>query len=107
MSATTEREPSGLPWIAGSAAAILAWAALYSQLIPFAECVVSLLPAERASHLGESLAFFLEVAVAKVTDYAEIAGYGIASTPGIMVDGKVVHAGRLPKPEDLARWIRA
>jgi small redox-active disulfide protein 2 len=49
----------------------------------------------------------VEVAVAKVTDYAEIAGYGIASTPGIVVDGKVVHAGGLPKAEDLARWIAA
>lgn len=47
----------------------------------------------------------VEVAVAKVTDYAEIAGYGIASTPGIVVDGKVVHAGGLPKAEDLSRWI--
>lgn len=49
----------------------------------------------------------VEVAVSKVTDYAEIAGYGIASTPGIVVDGKVVHAGGLPKAEDLARWIAA
>lgn len=47
----------------------------------------------------------VEVTVAKVTDYAEIAGYGIASTPGIVVDGKVLHAGGLPKAEDLARWI--
>lgn len=47
----------------------------------------------------------VEVAVEKVTDYAEIAGYGIASTPGIVVDGKVVHAGGLPKPEDVARWM--
>ncbi|WP_291299001.1 thioredoxin family protein [Elioraea sp.] len=45
------------------------------------------------------------VTVEKVTDYAAIAGYGIAATPGIVVDGKVVHAGGLPKPEDLARWI--
>jgi small redox-active disulfide protein 2 len=45
------------------------------------------------------------VAVTKVTDYAEIAGHGIASTPGIVVDGRVVHAGGLPKAEDLARWI--
>ncbi len=41
----------------------------------------------------------------KVTDYAAIAGYGIASTPGVVIDGKVVHAGGLPKPEDLARWL--
>ncbi len=49
----------------------------------------------------------VEVTVTKVTDYAEIAGYGIASTPGIVVDGKVVHAGGLPKAEDLVRWITA
>lgn len=43
----------------------------------------------------------------KVTDYAAIAGYGIASTPGIVVDGKVVHAGGLPKAEDIAAWLSA
>ena len=42
------------------------------------------------------------VTIEKVTDYAAIAGYGIASTPGVVIDGKVVHAGGLPKPEDLA-----
>jgi small redox-active disulfide protein 2 len=47
----------------------------------------------------------IEVRVEKVTDYATIAGYGIASTPGLVVDGKVVHAGGLPKPEDVMRWI--
>ncbi|HUN11040.1 MAG TPA: thioredoxin family protein [Rhabdaerophilum sp.] len=49
----------------------------------------------------------VEVSIEKVTDYAAIAGYGIASTPGIVVDGKVVHAGGLPKPEDLSRWLAA
>lgn len=49
----------------------------------------------------------VDVTVEKVTDYAEIAGYGIASTPGLVVDGKVVHAGGLPKAEDVARWITA
>jgi small redox-active disulfide protein 2 len=45
------------------------------------------------------------VTVEKVTDYAEIARHGIAATPGLVVDGKVVHAGGLPKAEDVARWI--
>ena len=35
--------------------------------------------------------------VEKVTDYAAIAGYGIAATPGIVIDGKVVHAGGCPR----------
>jgi small redox-active disulfide protein 2 len=47
------------------------------------------------------------VSIEKVTDYAAIAGFGIASTPGIVIDGKVVHAGGLPKPDDLARWLAA
>jgi len=47
------------------------------------------------------------VTIEKVTDYAAIAGYGIVSTPGIVVDGKVVHAGGLPKAEDLAKWLAA
>jgi small redox-active disulfide protein 2 len=49
----------------------------------------------------------IQVKVEKVTDYAAIATYGIASTPGIVIDGKVVHAGGLPKTEDLARWLKA
>ena len=43
--------------------------------------------------------------IEKVTDYAVIAGYGIVSTPGVVIDGKVVHAGGLPKTEDVARWL--
>jgi small redox-active disulfide protein 2 len=49
----------------------------------------------------------IAVAVEKVTDYAAIAAYGIAATPGIVVDGKVVHAGGLPTPENLSRWLAA
>ena len=48
----------------------------------------------------------IEVRVEKVTDYAAIAQYGIASTPGVVIDGKVVHAGGLPKSADLARWLQ-
>ena len=47
------------------------------------------------------------VTIEKVTDYAAIAGYGIASTPGIVINGKVVHAGGLPRPDDLTRWLGA
>jgi small redox-active disulfide protein 2 len=47
------------------------------------------------------------VTIEKVTDYAAIAGYGVASTPGVVIDGKVVHAGGLPRSEDLARWLAA
>ena len=48
----------------------------------------------------------VDVKVEKVTDYAEIAKFGIVSTPGIVIDGKVVHAGGLPKSEALEKWLR-
>jgi len=47
----------------------------------------------------------VEIKLEKVTDYAEIAKFGIASTPGVVVEGKVVHAGGLPKAESVAGWL--
>ena len=49
----------------------------------------------------------IPITLEKVTDYAAIASYGIASTPGIVIGGKVVHAGGLPKAEDIAKWLKA
>ncbi len=49
----------------------------------------------------------VEIALEKVTDFAEIANYGIVATPGVVIDGKVVHAGGLPKAEDMAKWLRS
>ena len=45
-------------WLAGLGLALAAWGLVYSQLIPASEWLVSLLPVDRASHLGEALAFF-------------------------------------------------
>lgn len=49
----------------------------------------------------------IEASIEKITDYAEMAKYGIVSTPGIVIDGKVVHAGGLPKEDDITRWLQA
>ncbi len=38
----------------------------------------------------------LDATIEKVTDYAAIAGYGVMSTPGLVVDEQVVLAGRVP-----------
>ncbi len=46
-------------WLAMVAGSLIIWTLLYSQLIPFAEWVVSLLPVERKSHLGEAIQFFV------------------------------------------------
>ncbi len=45
------------------------------------------------------------VAVQKVEDLREIAGYGVMSTPGVVVDGKVVHAGGVPGRDKVERWF--
>lgn len=47
----------------------------------------------------------LTITIEKVADYAAIAGYGAMATPGIVVDGKLVHAGGLPKAEEVAGWL--
>jgi len=49
----------------------------------------------------------VEIKLEKITDYAEIARFGILSTPGIVIDGTVVHAGGLPKAQALEEWLRA
>ncbi|MFZ5466961.1 MAG: thioredoxin family protein [Pseudomonadota bacterium] len=38
----------------------------------------------------------VEVRLEKVEDIAEIMRHGVMSTPGVVVDGKVVHAGGMP-----------
>lgn len=38
----------------------------------------------------------LDATIEKVEDYAEIAGYGIMSTPALVVDDEVVVSGRVP-----------
>ena len=39
--------------------------------------------------------------VVHVTDFAEIAKYGIMSTPGLVVDEKLVSFGRVLKPKEI------
>jgi len=47
----------------------------------------------------------VEVEVEKVTDARSIAMAGVMSTPGISVDGKLVHAGGLPDAAKLEGWL--
>nr|WP_309503372.1 thioredoxin family protein [uncultured Roseovarius sp.] len=49
----------------------------------------------------------IEVEVVKISDAKSIAMAGVMSTPGISVDGKLVHTGGLPDPAKLEGWLRA
>ena len=46
-----------------------------------------------------------EIALEKVTDMAAILGYGVMSTPGVVIDGKVVHAGGVPDRKKIESWL--
>ncbi len=47
----------------------------------------------------------VEIELEKVTDMAEIMSYGVMSTPGVIIDGKLVHAGGLPGPDLVREWV--
>ena len=45
------------------------------------------------------------VELEKVEDLQSIMSYGVMSTPGVVVDGKVVHAGGVPSRDKIAGWL--
>lgn len=49
----------------------------------------------------------LDASVEKVTDYAAIAGYGVMTTPGLVVDDTVVVSGRVPTADEIAGLLSA
>ncbi|MHB9103192.1 MAG: thioredoxin family protein [Sulfuricella sp.] len=47
----------------------------------------------------------VEIQLEKVEDMAAILGYGVMSTPGVVIDGKVVHAGGMPGKGVVEGWL--
>lgn len=47
----------------------------------------------------------IPVAVEKVEDIQDIMRYGVLSTPGVVIDGKVVHAGGIPARARVESWF--
>ena len=45
------------------------------------------------------------VQIEKVEDIAAIMGYGVMSTPGVVIDEKVVHAGGIPDRKTVEAWL--
>ena len=41
----------------------------------------------------------------KVEDIKDITGYGIMSTPGVVIEGQVVHAGGVPSRSKVEGWL--
>jgi small redox-active disulfide protein 2 len=56
--------------------------------------------AERVvGHLG------IEAQVVKVTEYPDIMKYNVMSTPGLVVNEKVVSAGRIPSEAEITTFL--
>ena len=49
----------------------------------------------------------VDATIEKVVDYAEIIGYGVMSTPGLVIDEQVVLSGRVPTRSQVAQLIAA
>jgi len=47
----------------------------------------------------------IKIELEKIEDIGDIMSYGVMSTPGVVIDGKVVHAGGIPDQKLIESWI--
>lgn len=47
----------------------------------------------------------IEAQIEKVTEYADIMKYGVMSTPGLVINEKVVSAGRIPSEAQIITML--
>jgi small redox-active disulfide protein 2 len=47
----------------------------------------------------------VEIELEKVEDLQRIMGYGVMATPGVVIDGKVVHSGGVPARSKVEAWF--
>jgi small redox-active disulfide protein 2 len=47
----------------------------------------------------------LQAEVIKVTEYPEIMKYNVMSTPGLVINEKIVSTGRIPTPAEVTIWL--
>ena len=48
----------------------------------------------------------VEANLVKVTDYQQIVDLGVMSTPGLIVNDKVVSSGRIPSEDEVTAWVK-
>ena len=47
----------------------------------------------------------VEIALAKIEDIREIMTFNVLATPGVVLDGRVVHAGGVPPRSKIESWF--
>ncbi|MDD4665939.1 MAG: thioredoxin family protein [Clostridia bacterium] len=48
----------------------------------------------------------METTIDHVTDFSEIAAYGVMTTPALVIDGKVVSYGKVLKTEEVVKILQ-
>jgi small redox-active disulfide protein 2 len=49
----------------------------------------------------------ITIELEKVEDVAKIMSYGIMSTPGVIVNGKIAHIGSVPDKKTILSWFKS
>jgi small redox-active disulfide protein 2 len=47
----------------------------------------------------------IDATIDEVTDFADIVGYGVIATPGLVVNGTVVSSGRVPSASEISQML--
>ena len=48
----------------------------------------------------------VEATISSVQDIKQIMGYGVMTTPAVVIDGQVKIAGKIPAKEEIAKWLK-
>lgn len=47
------------------------------------------------------------ISLQKIEEPRDIVAYGVMSTPAVVIDGKVLHAGGIPARDKVEQWLSA
>lgn len=47
----------------------------------------------------------IDAVVEKITDMMKIASYGVFGTPSVIVDNEVKCSGKIPKKDEIKKWL--
>jgi small redox-active disulfide protein 2 len=62
---------------------------------------------QTARHVKDAVAEAgVDATIIKVTDFMEIATYGVFGTPAVIVDGNVKSVGKVPSVDDIKKWLK-
>jgi small redox-active disulfide protein 2 len=49
----------------------------------------------------------VSASIEKISDFQQIAGYGVFSTPAVVIDGQVKCVGKVPAKAEAVAWLQS